>query len=130
MSTMRRRILMGLLPLTAMALVATAVGLERAMDYDLRRALDAQLLSLVKTVGGGIGVEVDGKMEFELSDEIEAQFQGEGPKPYYRIRSMDGKVLRSSKTPGAPPWTQDGAQACGLGAPGYRVCAAAMDVLP
>src|SRR6185295_15694951 len=71
MMTMRRRILMGILPLTSVALIATAVGLERAVYYDLLGALDAQLQNLARTIGGSIGVEVDGGVEFELGSAIE-----------------------------------------------------------
>ena len=82
MITMRRRILMGILPLTSVALIVTAVGLERAVYYDLLGALDSQLLNLTRTIGGSIGVEVDGGVEFELSSAIATQFTTEEPASF------------------------------------------------
>jgi heavy metal sensor kinase len=129
---MRQRILRGILPLTGAALIATAAGLERATYYDLLGALDAQLQSLVRAVGGGIGVEVDGAIEFDLSPEVEAQFQNKGLALYYRIRTEDGRVLEASDTASTAALPPGSSLYCGsaMGAVGFRVCADVLEIEP
>lgn len=131
MITMRRRILLGILPLTSVALIVTAVGLERAVYYDLLGGLDSQLLNLVRTIGGSIGVEVDGGVEFELSSAIATQFTTEEPASFYEVIAEDGSVVAASAK---PAWAEESVRipACSslVHAQPFRVCAAQYEVEP
>jgi heavy metal sensor kinase len=103
------------------------------MHGDLLASIDERLRSLVLTVAGALEMEPDGRIEFDLGRPVQAQFEGPGPRPYYRIRSADGKVLIDSGTaggcdacpPGQPPALEaPGPEPAGrtLGAaPGFRV---------
>ena len=130
MSSIRRRILAPLLPLTALALAAVAVGIFAAVRRDLVGALDRTLLATARGVAAGVDVDVDGTFDFDL----ETEFDPEGGRRFYLVTDEGGGVLASS-LPGppariSPPAGTPAFRDMDLAGRRYRVCLVAVERRP
>ncbi|MHB8767200.1 MAG: sensor histidine kinase, partial [Deferrisomatales bacterium] len=126
MNSIRRRILLPLLPLLALSLLVTAVGIHRAVERDLVEALDRELLILARGAGSAVDVEPWGEVEFERGEVETLGFSTQPEGPFYVIRDEDGALLASSlaPAPGPYPGREHGPvfAALSLGGQEYRVC--------
>ncbi|MEW6487554.1 MAG: ATP-binding protein [Thermodesulfobacteriota bacterium] len=134
MSSIRRRILLPLLPLVALALLVTAGGIYGSVRRDLLEALDRELLVLARSVGAAVEVEPWGEVELELELLEGLGFASEADGPFYVIRDAGGALVAASRDP-APgphageeegPWFEQEV----LGGRTYRLCTLRVEKAP
>jgi signal transduction histidine kinase len=100
--SIRKRILRPVLPLTALALFLTGVGVNEALRIGLERALDQRLPGMNRSVGASVLVMPDGRVEFERK-EVDyklrmARTPDVDPLVFYQVRDEAGAVIASSLT--------------------------------
>lgn len=112
MSSIRRRILLPLLPAATVALLITAVTIYGAVRRDLFDALDAKLTIMAQGAGSAIDVGFGGALHFEREEVETLGFPRKPGGPFYVIRSRDGAVVASSVSPAPGPYPagDDGAR--------------------
>lgn len=96
MTSIRRRILLPLTPLTALSLALTAAWIYLSIRQDLMAGIDKALLAKARTVGVAVEVDLDGKAEFDLEDPAVLGADDSGRNVFYTVRFEDGEILRSS----------------------------------
>lgn len=105
MTSIRRRILLPLVPAIALALLAAGLAVEHSVRSDLLGGLDRSLLVLVRTVGAAVEVELTGEVELELEVLPMAEFAGGGS--FYRVTDDTSELLfHSVEAPATIPVVQ------------------------
>jgi heavy metal sensor kinase len=100
---MRRRILVLLVPSTALALLLVGAWIQASVRDDLTERLDQTLLVAAHGVAAAIEVEVDGSVEFELEGSAPLPFD-EPDRAFYVVRSPGEEVVASSLAKAPSPF--------------------------
>ena len=108
MTSIRRRILLPLLPLLALALASTAASIYALVRGDLGVALDRELAILARGAASAVDVELGGELEFETGAVETLGFPPQVGGPFYVIRDDDGNLVASSLDPAPGPYAGDG----------------------
>lgn len=103
MTSIRRRILLPLLPLLALALLVTAFAIYGAVRRDLRAGLDRTLTVLASGVGSAVDVKLGGVFEFEREEVTALGFPPQGGEAFYVVRDEQGGLVAASTSPPADP---------------------------
>ncbi|MDF1551545.1 MAG: HAMP domain-containing sensor histidine kinase [Deferrisomatales bacterium] len=96
MTSIRRRILVPLVPLLALALAVTGMGIYVAMRTDVLAGLDRTVGLLARGVDASVDVELGGDLEFELEGHRALEFEEEEGGAFFVVRAADGAVFVSS----------------------------------
>jgi heavy metal sensor kinase len=106
-TSIRRRILVPLLPLVALTLAATAGGIYGSVRRDVWEARDRELLVLVRGVGAAVEVEPWGEVELERGKLEDLGFTSAADAPFYVIRDAAGALVAASRDPAPGPFAGD-----------------------
>ena len=96
MSSLRGRLLLFLIPVTALALAVTGAGIERAVRADLERAMEGRLLALATGTATALGYEIDGSVEFDLEEGGRPELERSAGELFYAVAREGGELLFSS----------------------------------
>jgi len=107
LSSIRRRILVPLLPLLALALLVAALAIYAAVRRDLRVGLDRTLVVLARGVGTALNPKLAGDIEFERDKVAALGFSGSSPDAFYVVRDEENGVVASSISPAPGPFPAD-----------------------
>jgi len=98
--SIRRAILVPLIPLTGLALGATAWGIHEAARRDLMAGFERSLLAAAQGLAAGVEVAVDGTPEFDPEGVELPELGRDDPDFFYRVMDGAGRTVAASK--GAP----------------------------
>jgi hypothetical protein len=91
-TSIRRRILLPLVPLIALALLITAYAIYVSIQRELIAGLDRTLLAMAR----GVGAAVDVELEFEVEGPVALASEGPEATAFYVVRKSDGELSQSS----------------------------------
>ena len=103
MTSLRRRILLPLVPAIGIALLAAGLGLESSVRRDLMDSLEHNVLVLARVVGAAVDIELDGESSLELEGTQVLAFGGAGDGAFYRVADDTGEIVFLSAAAPAPP---------------------------
>lgn len=134
MRSIRRRILLPLLPLLGVALTATGLAIYGSVRRDLLGGLDRTLLILARGVGSAVDVKLDGEFEFEREEVENLGFPRHSDDLFYAVRETDGTPVASSfpTPPGSFPDNAEGPVLTDYEFDGrnFRICTSPVTRLP
>ena len=90
MNSIRTRILMVLIPLVTLVILVVGGGIYMSVRSDLLAALDRTLFVSARTLEDAIGLEVGGKLEFDLEGASAEEFE-DLEDAFYLIAHADGE---------------------------------------
>ena len=126
MTSIRRRILLPLVPLTGLALLAVGLAVESWVRRDLVDGLDRSLVVLANELGSAVDVELGGELEFDLEEMQRQDFRGRGGEAVFIVADAAGETLFISEdTPEVPAVRSDFGPSftvAELDGSRYRVC--------
>ena len=108
MTSIRRRILLPLVPLTGLVLLGVGLAVESWVRGDLTAGLDRSLVVRANELGSSVDVELGGGLEFDLEEMQRRDFRGRGGEVVFTVADDAGETLFISEdTPEIPTVRSD-----------------------